>query len=187
MKQWVALFRGINVGGRNLLPMKGLAELLAGQGCVDVVTYIQSGNVVFWHHDVNPQKLAHKISTQIEKDFGFSPEVYLLSAEDLAKCVAHNPFKQAEQDHKTLHLSFLFAEADNADIAGLKALRVGDEDFKLTKSVYYLYAPNGIGRSKLAAKTDKLLGVSTTSRNWRTVNKLLDMAQKQSEPASTGS
>jgi len=186
MHQWVALFRGINVGGHHRLPMKDLAASLAGQGCKDVATYIQSGNVVFLHREPDPQKLTRSISQQISKDFGFSPDVFLMSVDELADCAARNPFKEAEAKPKSLHVSFLSDIAANADIKALEALRSNGEEFRLTDKTLYLHAPNGIGRSKLAAKAEKLLGVSTTARNWRTVSKLLDMAREQQGPAVAG-
>lgn len=178
MNHWIALFRGINVGGHNRLPMKDLAELLTGEGCSDVATYIQSGNVVFSHAESNAEKLSRRITRQIESQLGFAPAVHLLSVAELKECVAQNPFREAEQEHKTLHLSFLAQPAVNANMAALKALQSGGEEFELTTRVFYLHAPSGIGRSKLAARVEKLLGVSTTSRNWRTVTKLLELAHK---------
>ncbi|MGI9261721.1 MAG: DUF1697 domain-containing protein [Woeseiaceae bacterium] len=176
MNHWVALLRGINVGGHNRLPMKDLAELLENWGCCDVSTYIQSGNVVFSHAESSAQKLARGIGARIEEQFGFAPAVHLMTVADLEECVARNPFGEAEQDHKSLHLTFLSQPAVKADIETMTALSSGGEKFELTEKVFYLFAPNGIGRSRLAAKVEKLLGVSTTARNWRTVNKLLELA-----------
>ena len=183
MHHWVALFRGINVGGHHRLPMKDLVALMAALGCEDVATYIQSGNVVFNHCEPDARKLSRRISRQVNSEFGFSPDVFLMSVGELAECAAQNPFKSAEANPKTLHVSFLADEAVNADIESLEALCSGGEDFRLTGKVFYLLAPNGIGRSRLAAKAGKLLGVSSTSRNWRTVSELLDMARKQQGPA----
>ena len=185
MYQWVALFRGINVGGHNRLPMQDLVASLAGQGCEDIATYIQSGNVVFCHREPDAQKLSRSISEQISKDFGISPNVFLMSADELADCAARNPFKKAEAKPRSLHVSFLSDNAANAEIDALEALRSDGEEFRLIDKVFYLHAPNGIGRSKLAAKAEKLLGVTITARNWRTVSKLLEMAREQQGSAVT--
>ena len=183
MPQWIALFRGINVGGHHRLPMQDLSALLAGQGCEDVATYIQSGNVVFRHRETDAKKLSQNICRQIDNQFGFSPDIFLMSVDELADSATRNPFEAAVENPKSLHVSFLSDVAVNADIEGLEALRADGEDYRLIGKVFYLHAPNGIGRSKLAAKTEKLLGVTATARNWRTVSKLLEMALESEGPA----
>lgn len=176
MSKLVALFRGINVGGKNVLPMARLRGELEALGLVDVRTYIQSGNVVFESSAESSKELATSIADRIESQHGFRPEVLILSREELAAAVAANPFPEAAADPKTLHFFFLAESATQPDVAALDDARVSSERYQLTDRVFYLHAPDGIGRSKLAAKAEKLLGVAATARNYRTVDKLVGMA-----------
>ena len=130
MKTFIALFRGINVGGKNSLPMKELVSLLEDLGCRSVKTYIQSGNAVFKSKEKDASRLSNKIRVEIKKRRGF------------------------------------------------EGLKKKSERFLLRDKVFYLYAPDGVGRSKLAASTEKLLGVSMTDRNWQTVCKIRDMVKE---------
>ncbi len=177
MTTWIALFRGINVGGNNILPMKALKALLIDLGCEQPESYIQSGNVVFSTQEDDALKLSTAISDRIEADLGFRPDVLLLTVDQLQAAIEANPYPQATDDPKSLHLSFLTAPAATADLGAMTALKSDSESFRLTESVFYLHAPDGIGRSKLAAKVEKLLGVAATGRNWRTVCKIRAMLE----------
>lgn len=177
MKTYIALFRGINVGGNNTLPMKELVAVLEGLGSRNVKTYIQSGNVVFVSQEKDTSGLSSKIRVEIKQRRGFEPHVLLLELEDLEKVVKKNPFPEAETDPKALHAGFLASVPENPNLKTLESLKQGDERFQLIDKVFYLYAPEGIGRSKLAAKAERLLGVPMTDRNWRTVCKIREMAK----------
>jgi len=172
------LFRGINVGGNNILPMAELRNELKSMGCTNVRTYIQSGNVVFESSARRPEPLAKKIALQVDSSHGFRPTVIVLTGPDLQMAIDDTPFPDAEQLLKTLHFFFLSQPAFSADIQGLTAAQSGSEQYQLTDQVFYLHAPDGLGRSKLAARAEKLLGVSTTARNFRTVSKLLEMVEE---------
>jgi uncharacterized protein (DUF1697 family)/GNAT superfamily N-acetyltransferase len=176
MKTFAALFRGINVGGRNSLPMRELVELLEGLGLQEVKTYIQSGNVIFRSEPVESADLAGRMGDAIEKSHGFRPEVMLLEVDELQSAMAANPFPEAEAEPRTLHLYFLASEPENPDLEALEGVRRESERFKLEGKVFYLLTPQGIGRSKLAARVERSLGVVVTARNWRTVGKIRDMA-----------
>lgn len=173
----IALLRGINVGGANKLPMKDLVSVLEALGCSNVKTYIQSGNAVFTSSHEDRGQLEARISDAIESRFGFRPNTMVLSLEQIEKAVERNPFHEAAADPKTLHLYFLASEAPNPDLDGLAVLRANDERFALDGQVFYLHAPAGIGRSKLAAGVERALGVPVTARNWRSVMKILEMAK----------
>ena len=177
MKTYIALFRGINVGGNNVLPMKELVARLESIGAQNVKTYIQSGNAVFQSQETNASLLQNKISAAIKKSHGFEPQVFLLKLEDMEKVVDANPFPEAESEPKTLYVHFLASMPKNPDFAILESIKSERERFVLKDGVLYLHAPDGIGRSKLAANAEKLLGVPVTSRNWRTVRKIMDMAK----------
>lgn len=176
MTTWIAFFRGINVGGRNILPMQELQALLSEICCVDVVTYIQSGNVVFRHKGGQVRNLSKKIRQAVLDRFHFEPHVLLMSVKDLRSALLANPFPAAADNPKTLHLYFLSSAPTDADIDGLEKIKSISENFELIEQVFYLHAPDGIGRSKLAARAEKLLGVPATGRSWRTAQKVLELA-----------
>ena len=112
-----------------------------------------------------------------EAQFDFAPQVLLLTVERLAAIASENPYPEAEATLKFLHVWFLTEKAGNPDIDAMNSIKAENEQFTLTDDALYLHAPDGIGRSRLAAKIDRHLGVSTTARNWRTVMKLLDLAK----------
>lgn len=167
----VTLLRGINVGGHNSLPMKRFRELLEAFKCRDVVSYIQSGNAVF-RYDGNSRKLSGHIASEIEQSFGFRPSVLVIGASEFSTIADKNPFLGQFTDPKFMHVSFLQKPAKNANLKRLAELAADDEAFELGPMAFYLHAPSGIARSKLAANVEKCLGVSATARNWRTVEKL---------------
>jgi uncharacterized protein (DUF1697 family) len=177
LNTYIALFRGINVGGHHILPMKSLVEILEGLGCRMVRTYIQSGNVVFQAEKQDRQTIARQISKKISARHGFAPKVLLLEAGKLKKAVTNNPFPTGEG--KTLHLFFLEAPAETPDMERLAGLKAKSEQFRLQENIFYLHAPEGIGRSRLAAKVEQGLGVPVTARNWNTVRKLLEMVGEE--------
>ncbi len=176
MNTFIALIRGINVGGNNILPMKELASVLESMGLNNVKTYIQSGNVVFQTKTTDEKELSHDFRTAIVKSHGFAPEVLILSIQELQVAIASNPFPDGEVEPTTLHLFFLASSPTNPNIERLEAIRASNESFRLIDTVFYLHAPNGIGRSKLAANVERAMGVTSTARNWRSVKKLMSMA-----------
>jgi uncharacterized protein (DUF1697 family) len=178
LKTYIALFRGINVGGSNVLPMKDLVAQLENLGSQNVKTYIQSGNAVFQNEEEDALLLSNKIRAAINKSHGFEPHVLLLKPAEIDRAVASNPFPEAESEPKTLHVYFLASMPKNLDLGALESIKSDRERFALEDRVFYLYAPEGIGRSKLAANTEKLLGVAITGRNWRTVRKLMAMVEQ---------
>jgi uncharacterized protein (DUF1697 family) len=176
LNTYIALFRGINVGGRNILPMKDLAAILKDIGCSKVRTYIQSGNVVFNTEENNRNTIAEKISQGVSERFQFKPKVLILKSSDLENAINNNPYDT--ENGKALHFFFLESLPKTPDLDGLNAIRSDSEEYKLHNNIFYLYAPDGIGRSKLAAKVEKNLGVALTARNWNTVSKLFEMVKQ---------
>lgn len=175
-KACIALFRGINVGGKNSLPVKELVVLLENIGARQVKTYIRSGNAVFRSSERNFSRLARRLTAEIGRRHGFEPRVLVLGLEAMDIAMAENPFPEAEADPGSLHLGFLASRPRNPDLKKLDSLRKGDERFHLSDRVFYLHAPQGVGRSRLAASAEKLLGVPMTDRNWRTVCRIREMA-----------
>jgi len=178
MKTCIALLRGINVGGKNALPMKAFREMLEDLGCRDVETYIQSGNAVFRTNERSLSSLSNRIGSRIEEAHGFRPHILLLSAGDFERAIEENPFPEGEANHKSLHFFFLDSPPKKPDLERLNEMKADTERFELKKRVFYLHAPEGIGYSKLAMGVEKALGVPTTARNWRTVSKILEMTRE---------
>lgn len=176
MNIYVAFFRGINVGGNCALPMKELVATLEEMGARNVRTYIQSGNAVFESAETNLARLSTQVPAEILKRRGFEPHVHILTIEALAKTIAANPFPEAVIDPGSLHLGFLASPPKNPNMEKLFSLKKESERFHLIENVFYLHAPEGVGRSKLAASSEKLLGAPMTDRNWRTACKVMEMA-----------
>lgn len=175
MQTWIALFRGINVGGKNRLPMAELRSDLESLNLKNIRTYVQSGNVVFNSRHRTPATLSRKIEIRIGQQHGFVPRVLVLRDEDLLAAIESNPFPQALSDPKSLHFFFLKEPADCPNRTKLDESKSANEQFELVNQVFYLYAPDGIARSKLAANAEKYLKVTATARNYRTVDKLHGM------------
>lgn len=175
MNTYIALLRGINVGGHNKLPMAELRELLDDLGLQNIQTYIQSGNVVFKSEDQDTSVLAKRIGEAIDERYGFKPTILVLTREEFEDAIASNPFPEAKNEPKTLHLYFLESPPQEVDLEKLEEVKKSNERFALLRKVFYLHAPDGIGRSKLAERVERVLKVSVTARNWRTVNKIAEM------------
>lgn len=177
MPTWILLLRGINVGGKNKLPMKAFKADLEAIGCTDIQTYIQSGNAIVRSSQRSAGRLRAAVAERIEAEHGFAPGVQALTATQFEAAIAANPFPEAVSDPKMLHAYFLAEKPKTADMDGLARLQTATERFALLGRVFYLHAPDGVGRSKLAATAERLLGVETTARNWRTVLALADLLE----------
>jgi uncharacterized protein (DUF1697 family) len=178
MNTYIALFRGINVGGNNSLPMKDLIAILEGTGARKIQTYIQSGNAVFQSAKKNPTQLQKKLAAEIKKFHGFEPYILIIEIEVIQRAIAENPFSEAEANPSNLLFGFLASKPENPNLEKLYTLKKESERFHLSDGVFYLHAPEGVGKSKLAANTEKLLGVPMTVRNWKTVCKVMEMARE---------
>lgn len=178
MQTWVALLRGINVGGHHTLPMADLRRLLEGVGASRAATYIQSGNAAFCHEGDDPSVLSAALGGAIEAAHGFRPLVLVLPLETFEAALEGNPFPEAEAHPKSLHLHFLVEPPETPDLGALERLAADDERFVLGDLVLYLHAPRGIGRSKLAAGIERALGVPLTARNWRSATRIHELATK---------
>lgn len=172
MKKLIVLLRGINVTGKNPLPMKELVALLVGLGCENVKTVIQSGNVVL-ESNLSAAALQDNISAEILAKKGFKVQVLVLPVNAFKKAVDGCPFQTPEG--KLLHYFFCATTPTSVDNERLANLSIESEEYALKGSTFYLFAPNGIGRSKLATNVEKVLGVPTTARNHNTILKLLEL------------
>jgi uncharacterized protein (DUF1697 family) len=178
MQTIIALFRGINVGGNAALPMKTLVSILERLGAEDARTYINSGNAVLRTQEIDLPVLESKIRQSVKECCGFMPHVLLLGLSDFEKAMLENPFPEGESTPKNLHLGFLGAKPINPNLAKLDSLKSESERYHLADKVFYLYAPDGFGLSRLANSSEKLLGVPMTDRNWRTVCKIWELANR---------
>jgi uncharacterized protein (DUF1697 family) len=176
MRTWIALFRGINVGGRNVLPMASLSKVFAEAGCKQVTTYIQSGNVVFRANISSRNGFVETISQAIEQKHGFRPAVVLSTGDSLRSAIAANPFPEGESEPKSLHIFFLESAPETRRIEDAKALLADSESIEVIGSHLFLRAPNGVGRSRFVKGVEQALGMRATARNWRTVTKLAELA-----------
>ena len=174
---YVALLRGINVGGRNLVSMDGLKEMFSAIGCRAVETFIQSGNVVFQGAERVARAVPEVISESISKHYGLQIPVVVRTAEELQRAVQANPFLRIAADVATLHVAFLAERPTATRLASLDPLRSPpDEAIAMNREVY-LRLPNGAGRTKFTnAYLDSKLATTSTVRNWRTVLTLVEMA-----------
>ncbi len=170
----VALLRGINVGGKNRLPMPELAALFEGAGCTAVRTFIQSGNVLFAAPAALARRLPDEIASRIEKRHGLRVPVILRSAAALRQVAASNPFLGAGAEPKRLHVAFLSAAPDRESVARLDPARSPPDAFAVKGSEVYLSLPNGVGRTRLTNDYfDRMLSATSTLRNWNTVLELV--------------
>lgn len=171
---YVAMLRGINVGGKNILPMKDLARIFAAAGAADARTYIQSGNVVFRAGANVVATLADRVGDAIRKEFGFDSPVILRSADELRLALDSNPF--ANEDSGRLHVMFLRDEPAPERVVKLDPHRSPPDRFAVRGREVFLHLPGGVGKSKLTnAYFDAMLATLGTIRNMRTVTTLLAM------------
>jgi uncharacterized protein (DUF1697 family) len=173
----VALLRGINVGGKNLLPMKDLVRLFADAGCADVRTYIQSGNVLFQASPAKAGRLPGVIAQGIADRFGYRTPVLVRTVEELGATIQNNPFLNAGAPESWLHVLFLASQADALRVAALDPDRSPPDAYAVRGQEIYLQCPNGAGNTRLTnAWFDSKLATISTGRNWRTAIKLFELA-----------
>ena len=194
MASHVALLRGINVGGRNKVPMADLREVVAALGHTGVTTYIQSGNVLFTTADPDTAKLAAALETAIEDRFGLWSSVVVLSRDELAGVLAANPYSD-EPNPRLVHVVFRNAEPspevrDRIEAAVKAAAAKGSRDTVHSAGrALYLHTPDGFGKSELAqnlmrimtppSKQKKQPALAATARNMATATKLLSLCEEK--------
>ena len=178
-KSHVALLRGINVGGKNKLPMKDLARMFAEEGCHDVRTFIQSGNVIFWAEPEVIVLLRDRIVKQIAMRYKYQTSLILRSVADLDSIVRRNPFLERAVPQDDLHVLFLADIPESSAVSLLDPNHSPPDEFELRGREIYLRLPNGAGKTKLTnAYFDSRLATTSTGRNWRTTAKLLELARE---------
>jgi uncharacterized protein (DUF1697 family) len=172
----IVLLRGVNVGGRNRVPMPALREALEGAGMQDVVTYVQSGNVVL-ESAAKPDALGRKVEGAIADAFGLEVAVVVRTRAELAKVVRRDPLGDVADREKLYQVNFCAEKPAKEAVDKLAERAVEGERVLLHGREIYAWFPHGVGRSKLAAQLSKQkLGTVVTARNWTTVKKLLELA-----------
>jgi uncharacterized protein (DUF1697 family) len=189
MASHVALLRGINVGGRNKVPMTELREVVTSLGHTEVTTYIQSGNVLFTTQETDTARLAASLEEAISGRFGIRASVVVLSREQLARTMRDNPYPDAPNP-KFVHVVFMNAEPPQALVeriqaAESKAAARGSRDtFAAIGKALFLHTPDGYGTSELSEAVFRIIGppdkagVAATARNWVTCTKLLSLCEQ---------
>jgi uncharacterized protein (DUF1697 family) len=187
MKTIVALLRGVNVGGKAKVPMGELKSLLEGLGFEQVVTYIQSGNVVLRTKGGRAEDVARRIERAIADTFSVEARVLIRSPAELQRIADRNPFLGDESDLTKLHVVFLRDTPAKGARARLDPERSPPDRFHFRGRELYLHLPNGSGRSKLTIDYfERLLGVDATARNWKTLLKLVELAASEPGPREAG-
>jgi uncharacterized protein (DUF1697 family) len=179
MNTYIALLRGINVSGKNIIKMDALRATLVNVGLQDVQTYIQSGNVVFRYDDVAVSFLQKLIENSILEDFGFQPPVLVIECSQLESIYNQIPYLKAYPDQlDKLHITFLSAIPSADLIEHLKTSIYSPDEFFIIGNAVYLYCPEGYGNTKLTNTFfEKKLKVQATTRNLNTILQLLNMAR----------
>jgi uncharacterized protein (DUF1697 family) len=176
----ISMLRGVNVGGHNKIKMEALRALYESLKLRDAQTYVQSGNVVFRTDERDMARLAKRIEDGIERKFGFRPDVILRTPAEMRDVIARNPFgKRRGIEPGKLLVSFLADDPGEEGREKVRQMKYEPEEMRIDDREVYIYFPNGIGRSKLSlARLEKTLKVPGTGRNWNSVTKMLDMAER---------
>jgi uncharacterized protein (DUF1697 family) len=179
MHTYISLLRGINVSGQKKIRMADLKSLYESLGFGNVQTYVQSGNVIFNSPEQDIAKLRNSIEMQIETTFGFSVPVLIRTADDFQHIIENHPFAQ-EEEIRVL-ITFLSGQPEASKLGELSHYKDKVDLFSLGEQEIFLFCPGGYGKTKLSnAFFERKLGVSATTRNWKTVNALYQMASKES-------
>ena len=175
---YVALLRGINVGGKNKVPMQTLRELIAGIGGSGVRTHLQSGNAVFAHEQEDPLRLAADLERALTAELGLTVSCLVRTGADLRRVVTANPFPMEGIDGSRFLVVFLSGPVPLDRLAAIDPAAYAPDEFRPGTTEIYAHFPDSIRDSKLAALfTDRKLGLTATARNWNTVTKLLSLGE----------
>ena len=177
MQTYIAIIRGINVSGKHKVPMAELRKLCEGLGWQNVRTYIQSGNVIF--ETAVAENLTGKLEDLIANNFGFRVPVLVRTAEEMVQVVKNNPFgNKPDFEAEKLYVTFMAETPQPDKPEAIKAFTFEPEEYIISEKEIYIYCTNGYGNTKLENLFfEKKLKVTCTTRNWRTVNQLVTMAQ----------
>lgn len=176
MQTYVALLRGINLRSHNKVSMADLRALFSELGADEVTTYVQSGNVVFRTRQRPESDLRKAIEQRIIRDLGLDVAVLLRTKTQLRRVHSGTPFAAHSDEPTKLHVTFLADTPGRARVRALQSTPLGADELQVVGREVYLYLPDGYGRTKLGnTYFEKELGVTATTRNWRTVSKLVEL------------
>jgi uncharacterized protein (DUF1697 family) len=185
MQTYITILRGINVSGQKKIEMSGLKVMFEQLSLEQVTTYIQSGNIIFREKGNQPEEeLVKAIQQSITAKFGFHVPVILRTLRQMKEVAGNNPWvKEPGIDPEKLHVTFLTHVPPEALIKNIMTASYLPDQFRLSGREIYLYCPGGYGNTKLNNNYfENKLKVTATTRNWRTVNKLIELGEKiQSE------
>ncbi|PYT45056.1 MAG: hypothetical protein DMG45_02720 [Acidobacteria bacterium] len=176
----ISMLRAVNVGGHNKIKMDALRALYESLKLRDAQTYVQSGNVIFRSNERDIARIAKRIEEGIERKFGFRPAVILRTAAEMREVIARSPFaKRHGIEPGKLVVSFLAGDPGEEAREKVRQIKCDPEELRIEGRELYIYFPNGQGRSKLSgAALEKMLKTQGTGRNWSSVTKMLEMAEK---------
>ena len=180
MKTYIALLRGINVSGHNMIKMTDLKFMFEEMNFKFVRTYLQSGNVVFGCDETSPAKVSGMIESGMLKTFGFQVPVIIRTGNEMEKVFSNNPFlKDGEKEIERLAVTFLSDIPEKEKVKALKKPGDDNDAFIISGKEIFLHCPDGFGRSKLTINFfEKKLNVTATARNWKTVCTLTELSRK---------
>lgn len=177
MTSYVALLRGINVGGNKMVAMAALRAMLEELGFEDAETLLQSGNAVFRAQSKSAAALERQLEAETQRRLGVAAEYHVRTAKELHAVIAANPLPaQAASDPSHFVVIFHKAPIAAAAVRAAQAAISGPEILRADGRHLYMFFPEGMGRSKAPAEVGKVLRVHGTARNWNTVRKLADLA-----------
>jgi uncharacterized protein (DUF1697 family) len=175
----IAMLRGVNLGGHNLIRMETLRALCSTCKFENAQTYLQSGNAIFTTKERNLGAIGKRLEEAIERELGFRPAVVLRTLPAMHDVIARNPFAKREGIDNSKFAVTFFAEAISPEIRKqIEAIKVGPEEIHALERELYIYNPDGLGNSKLSAAIDKVMKKTGTGRNWNSVPKMTEMAEK---------
>ncbi|MBC7383425.1 MAG: DUF1697 domain-containing protein [Bacteroidia bacterium] len=180
MQTYISILRGINVSGHKMMKMEALNALFAELGFKNIKTYIQSGNVVFQFKETPTDVLEKKIAKKIIEAFFFEVPVIVKKFIEVETILINNPFLNSrKEDPKLLHLTFLAAKPEEAELDKIKRGNYGADEFIVTDKSIYLFCPEGYGNTKLSNNFfERKLKLTATTRNWKTLNELVKIAKE---------
>ena len=172
---YLILFRG--VGGKTQLPTQRLRKRLTAAGFENVATYINSGNAIL-RSRLSRKKVVAAVADVCRKQFDYDKPIFAATLGEWEDLIAHNPFaKAAATAPTTVHAAWLEGVPKSEDVERVRACAAKGEEIEIVDTVAYLHTPHGFGRSKMAEKFDKWIGVANTARNWNTVLKLAELGR----------
>jgi len=177
MNKYLSILRGINVSGQKIIKMDSLKSLFEIQNFSNVKTYIQSGNIIFCSEINNKIKVEQRVEKIINDKYNFTVPAIILSYNDLQNIITNNPFSQnGNFDFSKLYVTFLKTAPDKSLAKNILNIASSSDQFEFLNNSIYLYCPNGYGKTKFNNNFfENKLNVSATTRNWKTINKLLEI------------